>query len=145
VTLAAILPRSVLQELQLQLEIIEQQFGIVEFPRVAGFWQRWCRLHVGFLKKLNKFSGDSAEQESYVAAEIKKVLRIRESILSSAMQFFRALGAKNLQEENLLAALIESSDKLWIAALERESARLRTVYAKSRRTRRVIGAYSENG
>jgi hypothetical protein len=145
VTLAAILPRSVLQELQLQLEIIEQQFGIVEFPRVAGFWQRWCRLHVGFLKKLNKFSGDSAEQESYVAVEIKKVLRIRESILSSAMQFFRALGAKNLQEENLLAALIESSDKLWIAALERESARLRTVYAKSRRTRRVIGAYSENG
>jgi hypothetical protein len=145
VTLAAIFPRSVLQELQLQLEIIEQQFGIVEFHRVAGFWQRWCRLHVGFLKKLNKFSGDSAEQESYVAAEIKKVLRIRESILSSAMQFFRALGAKNLQEENLLAALIESSDKLWIAALERESARLRTVYAKSRRTRRVIGAYSENG
>jgi hypothetical protein len=145
VTLAAILPRSVLQELQLQLEIIEQQFGIVEFPRVAGFWQRWCRLHVGFLKKLNKFSGDSAEQESYVAAEMKKVLRIRESILSSAMQFFRALGAKNLQEENLLAALIESSDKLWIAALERESTRLRSVYAKSRRTRRVIGAYSENG
>ena len=144
-SLAAILPLSVLQDLQMQIQMIEQQFAIAEFPRVAGFWQRWCRLHVGFLKKLNTFSGDSAEQEIYVAAEMNKVLRIRESILSSALQFFRALGAKNLQEENLLAALIESSDKLWIAALERETTRLRNVYTKSRRTRRVIGAYSENG
>lgn len=144
-TLAAILPRSVIQELQLQIQSIEQRFEIAEFPRVSGFWQRWKRLHIGFLKKLNTFSGDSAEQESYVAAEMAKVLRIRESIFSSAMQFFRSPGAKNSQEANLLAALIESSDRLWIAALERETTRLRGVYTKSRRTRRVIGAYSENG
>lgn len=136
------MPQADLAKSHDRIRALEESHALFQDHRLYGFWLRWRQLHERFLKKIALFDSETTVNESYIEREMKKLLKYRQAMISSALQYFHPKSAKEPQDAKLFAIVWAESEKVWIEAIEAEIARLRRVYAARQKVRRVLGAYS---